>query len=34
MKLRGYIGNEKVVLLVDSRATCNFIDENLVREMG
>jgi len=34
MKLRGYIGNEKVVLLVDSRATCNFIDKNLVREMG
>lgn len=34
MKMRGYIGNTKVVLLVDSGATCNFISEALVREKG
>ncbi|CAL9218652.1 unnamed protein product, partial [Arabidopsis halleri] len=34
MKLRGYIGRVEVVVLVDSRATCNFINERLVRAMG
>lgn len=34
MKLRGYIGCANVVLLVDSGATSNFIDERLVHQMG
>lgn len=34
MKLRGYIGPANVVVLVDSGATSNFINERLSRAMG
>lgn len=34
MKLKGYVGRAKVVVLVDSGATSNFIDESLVHERG
>ena len=34
MRMRGYIGNAKVVILIDSGATCNFISEEFVRVRG
>ena len=34
LKMRGYIKNTKVVVLTNSGATCNFISEELVRQMG
>ena len=34
MRMRGYIGNARVVILIDSGATCSFISEEFVRARG
>lgn len=34
LRIRGYIGDAEVVVLIDSGASCNFIATRLVQKLG